>query len=548
MPVVSLTFDRLKKFIPSASLDDVIEMLPYAALDIEGIEDRVIRVEYNPNRPDFSSDYGIIRALRGLLEIELGTPKFKSAGKSGLSVLVEKQVGPIRPYLLALVARDGALDNETIKQLVAMQEDLHNGVGRRRRKVSIGLHNLDSIRFPVTYKAVRGAYSFVPLGDSTSKSIRQILDQSETGKEYGSILENFDKYPIIVDSAGQTLSLPPIINGQATRVDQKTRNLFVEVTAIDKKAAENILAIIAITLKDAGFKISTVSVRCGGKKIETPQMKSTDIVVDIGYINSVLDLKLDSKKIIKCLRKSRLDARAKGDKIICKIPPYRTDISHPIDIAEEVAIGYGIYNLDPTFPVAIGAGQKNSLSKYFAGIRETLSGLGILESLSFSLTSSEAQYESFGRNSEQVLSVDGSKSAEHRILRDSLIPSLLQSLSRNVHEEYPQKLFEIGKTFHKNKAIIERWHVGVVIAHGEAGYTEIKSSMQALLSFCFGKDAKTAGNPSPFFIHGRSANIFVGDKVVGSIGEILPLALENLKLRVPVAAFEINLTELLGLE
>ncbi|MGI0025404.1 MAG: phenylalanine--tRNA ligase subunit beta, partial [Nitrososphaera sp.] len=72
MPVVELTFDRLSKYLPRAKVDKVLEMLPYAALDIEGVEDRRIRVEYNPNRPDFSSDYGIFRALKGLLEVETG--------------------------------------------------------------------------------------------------------------------------------------------------------------------------------------------------------------------------------------------------------------------------------------------------------------------------------------------------------------------------------------------------------------------------------------------------------------------------------------------
>jgi phenylalanyl-tRNA synthetase beta chain len=176
-----------------------------------------------------------------------------------------------------------------------------------------------------------------------------------------------------------------------------------------------------------------------------------------------------------------------------------------------------------------------------------MTGLGMLESLSFSLTSTEVQYKSFSRLAENVLFVDGSRSIEHEVLRDSLVPSLLQSLSRNVHEEYPQRLFEIGKIFsRKEGAIIENWSVGAAVAHADADYTEIKSAMQALLKSCFGMDVETkASENNPFFIAGRCADIIADNKVVGMIGEMKPAALEAFKMRVPMAAFEINLSALL---
>ncbi|MGI0025857.1 MAG: phenylalanine--tRNA ligase subunit beta, partial [Nitrososphaera sp.] len=156
-------------------------------------------------------------------------------------------------------------------------------------------------------------------------------------------------------------------------------------------------------------------------------------------------------------------------------------------------------------------------------------------------------YGLFDRQAKDALRVDGPKSAEHEFIRDSLIPSLLQSLSRNVHEEYPQRLFEIGKVFQGGPAIREDWAIATVVAHGDAGYTEIKSYLQALLKSGFGKSCQTASAASPFFIPGRSANILIDGRIVGSIGEIVPLALENLRMRVPVSAFEIDLGRLLVL-
>jgi phenylalanyl-tRNA synthetase beta chain len=551
MPVVNIGKDRLKKFIPNVKVDKVLEMLPFVGLDIEGMDGNIIRVEYNPNRPDFSSDYGIVRALRGLLGIETGMPRFRIAkGKSQYTIEVEEQqVKSVRPYIVALTAKNGRLDDESIKQLISMQEDLHNGIGRRRKKASIGIHALDTIHFPVTYKTVSRDYSFVPLGESSTRPIEQILKESEMGKQYGHILSGSDmhRYPIIVDSTGTTLSFPPIINGNITKVDTKCRNVFVEVTATDQKTAQDMLAIIAVTLYDIGFEIWPV--RIGEKKVETPQMQPTKIIVSPDYINTILGLKLSVKQTVACLRNSRLDAKqTNGNKITCIIPRYRTDIIHPIDIAEEIAIGYGIYNFEPVFPVAAISGQKNLLSTYFDAVRETLIGLGMLESLNFSLTSSEVEYDFFGITPDNVLSVDSSKSIEHEILRESVIPSLLESLSHNVHEEYPQRLFEIGKTFHRRIEIQESWSVGAVIAYAEAGYTQIKSALQALLKTAFGKECTTKVSKNPFFLQGRCAEILVDGKMIGTIGEITPYALENFKLRVPVAAFEINLSIMTGIQ
>jgi len=174
-------------------------------------------------------------------------------------------------------------------------------------------------------------------------------------------------------------------------------------------------------------------------------------------------------------------------------------------------------------------------------------GLQMLEVLNSSLVSSKVQSELSGMNkSNKVLRVDATKSAEHELLRDALLPSLLKTLSHNVHEEYPQKLFEIGKIFHWTDTVIESWSIGAVIAHNKADYTEIKSTMQGLLKTSFGKNAVTTVATHPIFMNGRCADIYVEEECVGIIGEITPLAIDNFKVRVPVAAFELNLSQFLS--
>jgi phenylalanyl-tRNA synthetase beta chain len=552
MPVVNVMLNRLRKFLPGIKIEKALDMLPFVGLDIEGIDSDSVRVEYNPNRPDLSSDYGIVRALAGLIDRETGIPKFRLAGKSRLQIQVDKSVRKVRPFVVALAAMNGKLDNETLKQIITMQEDLHNGVGRRRKKASIGIHNLDAINFPVRYTTVNEKHVFSPLNSEAELSIAQILSIHAMGIAYAGLLSNFDNYPVLIDNSNVTLSFPPIINSSATKVDIMCKNLFVEVTANDSKTADDMLAIISTTLFDAGFQIKTVTITEDGKSKETPDLVARKMSIDTEYVNDILGLDLTAKEIVACLKKSRLDAKPLGTKkIACTIPRYRTDILHGVDLAEEVAIGYGIYRIEPNFPKSPTSGQRSRLSAYFTAIRQVMTGLGMLEAFNFSLTSKDVQYLLCGRTEgADVLTVDETKSAEHEVLRSSLVPSLLQTLSRNVHEEYPQRLFEIGKAFQKQgDKIEEKWVVAAVAAHGEAGYTEIKSAMQALLFSGFGvsKDITTTVFDSPLYTKGRCAKIFATNKDIGIIGEITPFAIDNFKLRVPVAAFEIDLSTLLGI-
>jgi phenylalanyl-tRNA synthetase beta chain len=550
MPVVNLFIDKLAQFFPGKDLGEILEVLPYVGLDIESVDSHVIRIEYNPNRPDFSIDYGITRALRGLLEIETGIPKFRLSKNKGVYTIdVDKSVDKIRPYIVALVAKHGKLDKGIFEQLLAMQEDLHNGIGRRRLKASIGFHNLGPIKFPLTYKTVGEDFSFIPLGKSDAHMIREILEIFDTVKDYKDTLKQSNAFPLLVDAENNVISFPPIINSNLTRMNATANNLFVEVTGRDRNAVENLLAILAMTLYEMSFEIQAVYVDYLelGKKIPTPIMNPAYMDVRPSYINKILGLNLNTRQILRCLQKNRLGAKVQNQgNIRCTIPKYRTDILHPIDLVEEVAIGHGIDNFIPAMPFSNIAGQKSALSIYFDVLRQAMVGLGMLEVVNFSLVGSKVQYELMGIDKpDKILSVEGSKSIQHEILRDSLIPSLLQSLSFNIHEGYPQKLFEIGKIFRWSaNEIREDWSIGAVIAHNNADYTEARSVLQTMLKSSFGKNVTTRASKNPIFINGRCAEILVDNIAVGNIGEITPLAIENFRIRVPVSAFELNISQL----
>jgi phenylalanyl-tRNA synthetase beta chain len=542
MPVVTLYFDRIERILgKKISKEKIISTLPFIGLDIEEETKDHVNVEYSPNRPDYSTDYGIISSLQGLLGIKTGMPKLKiKKGKD--TITVNPSVKKIRPFVTAIEARNGKLDDETIRQLIVMQEDLHNGIGRRRKKASIGIHDLDKISFPLTYTTTDKNHKFIPLDSSQEMSIRDILERTtEAGIKYGHLLANSEKVPIISDSNGHTISLPPIINSEQTKISNNTRNLLVEVTAMEKNTAEDTLALVTNVFHDASFEL--FSIKIAGANNSTPLLKPRSLILDSDLVNKILGIKISTPTIVSALRKSRLDAQSKRQKIICTIPRYRTDIFGPMDLVEEVALGYGIEKLEPTIPESISVGQKAKITTKLDAINSVMMGLGFSEMMNFGLISQRVLCDYTKRDSSKIVSVSNSKSQEHTILRNAILPGLIDTLSRNIHESYPQKLFETGVVFlQKNGKIKEEIHLACVSAHNDVSFTEIKSVLQSFLKSTFGFGCRTTTSSNPMFLDGRSAYVFVFNDKVGEIGEVSPEVIDNFKLRVPIAGFEIKLS------
>lgn len=546
LPVVSFPVRKIEEFFPGYDVDRIVDMLPYIGLDIEYVDKDEIRVEYSPNRPDFSSYYGIARSLKGLLEIEMGIPNVNIVQVKDYVISVNKSVSELRPFIVGLVAKNGTLDDESIRNLVGMQEDLHNGLGRRRAKASIGFHDLSQLEFPLRYDTVSSNASFSPLGYKGAIKIAEILKETDAGRKHSKILGSTKIFPVLLDASDHIISLPPIINGDSTKINRNSRDLFVEATGTNLSLLEDVLAIMAITLSDMKFDIESVVIIYGKESIVSPNLQLRKFEgLELSYINSVLGIQIMPELALKCLKKSRLDGLIDGCKITCNVPRYRTDISEAIDLVEDIGIGYGIFNLDPSLPAYTFSGKKSRNTTIFEKIRQTLVGMGLIENVNFSLISRTLERDVNRANDyADAVAVVGSKSEEHEILRSSILPSLLRSLSHNIHEEYPQRLFEIGKVFSLDEDPVERWSLCSVLAHDEADYTEGKSIVQTLMGVGLGKELEAHSATIPTFLDGRGAYLYVADTKVGIIGEISPSIIENFKIRVPVAAFEIDLTKL----
>lgn len=539
MPVLKIFFSRLKS-MTGLSEERLLDRLPYLGLDIEGTDEESVRIEYNPNRPDFSTDYGVARALKGLVGKETGVKQYRLA-KGKEEVFSDRSLAKVRPFIACAVARHLRLEDETIRQLISMQEDLHNGLGRKRRKVSIGLHNLDAISFPVHYAAKDAGFAFTPLDSAEEMTVGEILERTETGVAYGGILSGTDSYPILYDSEGSVLSFPPIINGQKTRVDTETRGLFIDVTSTDARLGDEALAILCCALADAGAALETVTVNRGKEKVVTPVLSPAKMKFDAKLARSVTGLPLTKKEIKESLRRSRLDLDGKGYAVI---PSYRVDILHPIDLAEEVVIGYGLDRMTPTYPPSGDAGELDERATLVDAMCLTMAEAGFSETVNFDLLDEKTLYANFGRSPSSRLEVENPRTVEHALLRDSLLPSLMAVLERNTKNDYPQRVFEAGKIFLRlGSDISEGTSMAALSAHSSSSFTEAKTYLEAVVRKHFGEDAETRPALHWAFSEGRCAEALLRGLSLGYLGEVKPSALAAFGLDVPVCGFELDLSK-----
>jgi phenylalanyl-tRNA synthetase beta chain len=353
-----------------------------------------------------------------------------------------------------------------------------------------------------------------------------------------------------LDSAVNVLSIPPIINSDMTKIDSSVTDLFVDVTGTDPKAATIALNVIATTLHDLGGKVCSIQVRDGKKSVTVPDLTPTTGRVNLKVASQLLGIKLTPEDTRKFLEKARVGVRQTSKSILkAVIPCYRFDILHPVDLVEEICIGYGVDRLEPSLPPSESIGQLSPRRKLPDCIREICIGSGLQQTTTYALLPKDLAML-FSKRDDSSLSVEETRSLGHEVLRASLFPGLLLVLSLNIHQQYPQRIFEIGDVFEARREeglVEEKLMLGVAVAHSETDFSEIKSYLQSIF-LQLGIDAtavSTVAEDYPAFAGGRSARISLGEDAIGKIGEISPSILRQMSLRMPTTAFEVDLRSLI---
>jgi phenylalanyl-tRNA synthetase beta chain len=530
---------------------------------------QVMRLDLLADRPDLFDVGGLARALRGTLGIESGLPKY-DVKPSGLTVTVDKSTtdkSSHRPFIACAVMTLPPVDETSLVAIMKLQENLHWGVGRDRKLASIGVYDLSTITGDITYRTMDPDKDpFVPLGMPGKKmSGRQILESHPKGMAYAELLADLKRYPVLVDSKGQVLSMPPIINSEETKVKQGTTRVFIDVTGISQAAVTKSLDTLVSSLAEIGGKIETVTVKDpDGKQRTTPDLAPRSKQIDVAEAKRWLGLPLDESSLAAALRKMRFDVEARvasgeardktsessrlaprASSLSVAFPAYRTDIRHMVDLFEDVAIGYGYANIEPKLVRSMTVGTPRPEEVTSDRVRQVLIGLGFSEIMSLPLTTEEQQYERLRQPTpEKYPQVSNPKLKAYNVVRTHLMGGLFEALRENRRRPMPQRFFEIDNVTDLDAAAItgasEERRVALVEIGRESGYATARSTVDALLRELGWKPVYEAVN-NPTFVEGRAATFTVDGKTVGILGEVHPEVLTNFGLTYPVALAELTL-------
>lgn len=533
----------------------------------ENASDEIIyKIDVPANRYDLLCLEGLARALR-IFNGE-PAPVYKTVvPKNGQleKIIVKPETGSIRPVVVGAILRNLKFDQRSYQSFIDLQEKLHQNICRKRTLVSIGTHDLDTIKGPFTYEALPPKeIKFVPLNRDKSfngEELMTFLDANDLHlKKYLPIIRDSPVYPVIYDANRVVLSLPPIINGNHSKITLNTKNVLIEITATDKTKAlvtlNTMCAMFAEYCQDK-FSIEPVEiVEPSGAKNVYPDVTPHKLDASVDYITKGVGADIKADEVERLLNKMSLSAKLKSDKknVEVSVPITRSDILHPCDIMEDVGIAFGYNNLVREVPKTLTYGKQQPLNKLTDLLRQEVAMAGFTEVLTLSLCSRDETFKLLNRKDDgSAIGIANPQTQEFQVARTSLLVGILKTVSHNRKAPLPIKVFEISDVVvtsdKKDVGAQNKRHLCALFSGHTSGFEVIHGLLDTIMialnvpwkgnnsSAARSYELKPSNDPA--FFTGRCADICVNNEKVGVLGTVHPQVLENYGIPFPCAAVEI---------
>lgn len=364
-------------------------------------EETIYKIDIPANRYDLLCIEGLSRALLVYLE-KMKTPDYKLV-QPNENEIIKLEVLPntetVRQFAVGAVLRNVTFNKNNYASFIELQDKLHQNLCRKRTLVAIGTHDLDTLKPPFRYDAKKPEeIKFIPLSQSkevNGSELMELYSKDSHLKPYLPIIQDKEFYPVIYDSNDVVCSLPPIINGEHSKITLNTKNIFIECTATDLHKAEQVLDVVVTMFSEYcanKFEVEAVEVtyKMNGIKHIYPKLFEREEIVNVNEMNKKVGIDIDAEKMSLLLSKMCLNASViSEDELKIRIPPTRSDILQACDIIEDLGISYGYNNIETKFPATNCFSEEFELNKLTDLLRLELAQCGYTEALTFTLCSKE---------------------------------------------------------------------------------------------------------------------------------------------------------------
>ena len=534
-----------KDLIKESGIGKPEDIIPKIGMEVENDDGNEITLDITPNRPDLLDIVGLARQLA--LHSGIRKPNsYDVDGDSGIRITVGSSVGKIRPYIAGIVVKGANFTPDSIRYLVNFTEKIGDTLGRNRKKLAIGMHDLNAIHGNLTYDAAEDGH-IVPLNSESSMHFSEVIKENAKGIKYSKILGFTGKrqlLPFLKDN-DKTISLIPITNCNETKVTEKTGELFIDITGTDYFTVEKVADMLACSFMDSKCRVYSVAVEAHDGKHVFPKLSSKSIAISKAGLIKVIGYKQNLRILELCAR-SGYTFRESGKIIHVKVPAYRYDVLNDQDVYEDLLFAYGYDNVSSIGIASQNTGIVDTYTRLSEGLTEIMLGLGYTEAYNNYLTNERYEFELMNKDfdKDSVVSIKYAKTENISIMRTSIIPSLIRSLLNSSSEQMPYKIFEIGNVFNVEKGKVhEGRRMALVSEHPKADFSEMKACVASLLKTLELKPEFEKASES-YFIEGRCAAIKIDGNEVGNFGEVHPKVITGFGLDEPISACEIDLDRL----
>ncbi|KAJ8388707.1 hypothetical protein AAFF_G00131160 [Aldrovandia affinis] len=534
-------------------------------LKAEGASDVILyKIDVPANRYDLLCLEGLVRGLQVFKE-RAEAPRYTRVSPSGgepQRLVITEETAAVRPHAVAAVLRNITFTKERYDSFIELQEKLHQNVCRKRTLVAIGTHDLDTISGPFTFTAKPPSdIRFTPLNQSQEYSAVELMSLYKSDshlRHYLHIIEEKPLYPVIYDSNGIVLSMPPIINGDHSKISINTKNVFIECTATDLTKAKIVLDMIVTMFSEYCEEPFTVEeaevVYPDGRTCVYPELAYRKETLTADFINRKVGIEESTERIAQLLTRMCLRSEVVGDEglIEVEIPPTRSDVIHACDIMEDAAISYGYNNIVRTTPRTYTVAHQLPLNKLTELLRQDLAAAGFTEALTFALCSEEDIADKLGKSIAETgaVHIANPKTAEFQVARTTLLAGVLKTVAANRKMPLPLKLFEISdvvlKDDTKDVGARNNRRLCAVYYNKSPGFEVIHGLLDRVMQLLGVKPGRgdgyhiQAANDSTFF-PGRCAEVFAHGKSVGRLGVLHPDVINRFELTMPCSALDIDI-------
>lgn len=354
------------------------------ATDLSG--QMVYKIEVAANRYDLLCLEGIATHFRNYLGTgQAPQYRIKNHSEQLEKVFVKASVKPVRPYALGAILRNVRFDLKSYNSFIDLQDKLHQNLCRKRTLGSMGTHDYDKVQGPITYEALPpDQIRFRALKQDKEMNAVELFDILRKDlklKKYLSIIDSSPVYPVFRDVNGTVLSLPPIINSEATKITLDTRNVFIDITGTDMTKLKVVLAVLACQFSeycegDNKFTVEQVEMideanpENSGK---SPVFEENEFEVELKYLNSLLGLNLDIDRTLQLAQKCGFTHKSQTETSFkVAVPVTRYDIMHPCDVIEDIGVVFGYNNIPKVLPPTNTIGKQLEMNKFTELMRHEL--------------------------------------------------------------------------------------------------------------------------------------------------------------------------------